>query len=90
MGSFEVVVPSTAVEEFKNVAQAQRNSEAKVALKLVGKYRIVPAEGRGDHAVLALALELKVVLLTNDAALRKRIRKAGLRTTACAAARTWN
>jgi hypothetical protein len=87
LGSFDVVVPSTVVEELKNVAQAQKNSEAKVALKLARKYRIVPAEGRGDRAVLALALELKAVLLTNDADLRKRARNAGLRT-ACLRSRT--
>jgi len=87
LGSFEIVVPSTVVEELKNVAQAQKNSEAKVALKLAGKYRIVKAEGRGDRAVLALALELRAVLLTNDADLRKRARKAGLRTV-CLRSRT--
>jgi rRNA-processing protein FCF1 len=87
LGSFEVVVPSTVVEELKNVARTQKNSEAKVALKLASKYRIVEAEGRGDDAVLSAAKEMGAVLLTNDAELRKRARKAGLRT-ACLRSRT--
>jgi len=87
LGAFEVVVPSTVVEELKNVARTQKNSEAKVALKLAAKYRVVEAEGRGDDAVLAVAKELGAVLLTNDSDLRKRARQAGLRT-ACLRSRT--
>jgi rRNA-processing protein FCF1 len=80
LGSFEVVVPSSVVVELKRVAVEQKASDANGALKLAAKYRTLRVEGRGDDAVLAAAIELRAVLLTNDAGLRRRARQAGLRT----------
>jgi rRNA-processing protein FCF1 len=80
LGSFEVVVPSSVIVELGRVAVEQKASQAKGALKLAEKYRVHPVPGTGDDAVLAAAMKLGAVLLTNDAGLRRRARAAGLRT----------
>jgi rRNA-processing protein FCF1 len=80
LGGFEIVVPSSVVVELKRVAVEQKASGAKGALKLAEKYRTHRIDGTGDDAVLAAAVELGAVLLTNDAGLRRRAREAGLRT----------
>ena len=80
LGSFEIIVPSSVIVELKRVAAEQKASQAKGALKLAAKYRTLKVDGTGDDAVLAAAVELGAVLLTNDAGLRRRAREAGLRT----------
>jgi rRNA-processing protein FCF1 len=80
LGSFEMVVPSSVIVELKRVALEQKASDAKGALKLAARYRTHRVEGRGDDAVLASAVGLGAILLTNDAGLRRRAREAGLRT----------
>jgi rRNA-processing protein FCF1 len=79
-GRFEVVVPSTVLAELEKVAAEQKASPAKAALRLAAKYRTHRIQGSGDDAVLASAIKLGAVLLTNDAGLRRRARGAGLRT----------
>jgi rRNA-processing protein FCF1 len=80
LGGFEIIVPSSVIVELKRVAVEQKASDAKGALKLAAKYRTLNVAGTGDDAVLAAAVELGAVLLTNDAGLRRRAREAGLRT----------
>jgi rRNA-processing protein FCF1 len=80
LGSFEIIVPSSVIVELRRVAVEQKASVAKGALKLAAKYRTHKVNGTGDDAVLAAAVELGAVLLTNDAGLRRRAREAGLRT----------
>jgi rRNA-processing protein FCF1 len=80
LGAYELVVPSSVIEELGNVEREQRASEARAALRLAARYRCHPVKGRGDDAVLAAAVELGAILLTNDAVLRKRALAAGLRT----------
>ena len=80
LGSFEMVVPSSVIVELRRVAVEQKASQAKGALKLSAKYRTHKVGGTGDDAVLAAAVELGAILLTNDAGLRRRAREAGLRT----------
>ena len=80
LGNYEIVVPSSVIVELKRVALEQKASQAKGALRLAEKYRTHKIDGTGDDAVLAAAVELGAVLLTNDAGLRRRAREAGLRT----------
>ena len=80
LGAFEMVVPSSVIVELERLATRQNASEAKGALRLAAKYRTHAIEGTRDDAVLAAAVELGAVLLTNDAGLRRRARAAGLRT----------
>ena len=80
LGAFEMVVPSSVIVELKRVAAEQKASEANGALRLAARCRTHAIEGTGDDAVLAAAVGLGAVLLTNDAGLRRRARVAGLRT----------
>ncbi len=80
LGNFEIAVPSSVIVELRRVAVEQKASQAKGALRLAEKYRMHPVPGTGDDAVLAAALKLGAILLTNDAGLRRRARAAGLRT----------
>ncbi|MBM4247981.1 MAG: twitching motility protein PilT [Euryarchaeota archaeon] len=80
LGGFEVVVPSSVIAELETVAAGRKGSEAKAALRLAARYRTYENEGSGDDAVLASAVELGAVLLTNDGGLRRRARRAGLQT----------
>jgi rRNA-processing protein FCF1 len=80
LGGFEIVVPSSVLVELKRVAVEQKASQARGAMKLAEKYRTHKTGGTGDDAVLAVAMELGAVLLTNDAGLRRRAGEAGLRT----------
>ena len=80
LGSFELVVPSTVLAELEKVAAERKTPEARAALRLAARYRTHGMEGAGDDAVLAAAIELGAILLTNDAGLRRRARRAGLRT----------
>ncbi|MEM4729642.1 MAG: twitching motility protein PilT [Thermoplasmata archaeon] len=75
----KAVVPSSVVEELRALSASKKRPEARAALELARRFRVVEAEGVGDEAVLSAALRLGAVLLTNDASLRKRARSAGLR-----------
>ncbi|MEM2869575.1 MAG: twitching motility protein PilT [Thermoplasmata archaeon] len=75
----KAVVPSSVVEELRALSASKKRPEARAALELAKRYRVVEAEGGGDEAVLSAALRIGAVLLTNDASLRKRARGAGLR-----------
>ena len=70
LGRFELVVPSTVIAELERVAAERRSPEARAALRLAARYRMHGIEGAGDDAVLAAAIQLGAVLLTNDAGLR--------------------
>ena len=73
LGECEIVVPEPVLGELE--IQAGEDRRAKAALRLAGKYRPVPAQGRGDDAVIEVAKATGGVVVTNDAALLDRLRK---------------
>lgn len=76
LGRYEIAVPSSVLEELGRLARTKR--EAKAALKLAERYRVVEASGRRDPAILRLARELGAIVLTNDKRLRRQLRAAGI------------
>ncbi len=74
LGDPEIYVPSPVLEELKGLARSVR--EARAALKLAGKFRIVEVPGDADDAVLEAASRLKAVVVSNDAALLRRLKAA--------------
>ena len=70
-------VPSSALEELERLA-ARGVRGAPTALLLARRYPVVPAEGRGDAAVLAAAVRSRAWVVTADRALAARLRQAGL------------
>jgi len=75
LGAVEVYVPQACIEELSRLD----DRKAKGALLLAKRFKVVASKGKGDEAVLALALELRAVLVTNDAELRQRAKGAGLK-----------
>jgi len=77
LGGCRLAVPEAALAELRALARDSR--DAKAALKLAGRYEVVPTEGRGDDAILALAVRERAVVVTADRALMARLADAGVR-----------
>ncbi|MBN1677232.1 MAG: twitching motility protein PilT [Candidatus Thermoplasmatota archaeon] len=71
LGEVPVFVPSSVLGELACLA----NKNAKAALSLARRYRIVETELRGDDAVLSIAEQRSAAVLTNDKELIGRLRE---------------
>ena len=74
-GCPDVVVPSSVLGELANAV----DKNAKAALSLARKYRVVETDLRGDDAVLEMADRFGAAVVTNDKELISRVRERGLR-----------
>jgi rRNA-processing protein FCF1 len=74
LGSFEILIPITVLNELKNI----KDKHSKAALKIAQKYRTIESVKRGDEAILSLAVKLHAIVITNDRELRKRLIEKGL------------
>jgi len=82
-GKFKIIIPKPVVNEIKFLSEHEKGRKkfiAKPALKLIEKYDVVDADGKGDQAILELAKKLNCVVLTNDKKLRDKIKKLSLHT----------
>jgi rRNA-processing protein FCF1 len=77
LGACRVAVPEAALGELR--ALARDSPDAKAALKLAERYEVVPTEGRGDDAILALAVRERAVVVTADRELMARLAEEGVR-----------
>ncbi len=73
-----ILVPSCVGTELKGLAS--KNSYAKAALSLLGRFEVIASEGRGDDCILMTGKKLGAFILTNDKDLLLRAKSAGLRT----------
>lgn len=83
MGYNEYVVPSAVSDELNALSGKVRGSDRAalaVAKEMLKKCEIVKAPGFADDVIMGLALELKAPVLTNDAQLRSRLKRDGVRT----------
>ncbi|HIE18310.1 TPA: hypothetical protein EYP75_01145 [Candidatus Bathyarchaeota archaeon] len=87
LGKAEPIVLSTTLEELKRKAEkssAKKYMQFSAALKLAEKCEILEVKREVsenyDDVILRVASELKIPVATNDAELRKRLRRAGLAT----------
>ncbi|MFQ5920159.1 MAG: PIN domain-containing protein [Thermoplasmata archaeon] len=76
LGEYRAAVPTSVVRELEDLAPS--NSTAKAALQLASRFPVMAVEGEGDDALLALARAEGAAVLTNDRALRRRLREADL------------
>ena len=76
LGDVQVIVPGPMVGELKRSS----NKYAKVALALARKYEIVDSKLRGDAAIIDMATSTGAAVVTNDRALRRKLRERGIRT----------
>lgn len=80
LGTAYIVVPLSVDAELRHFAQSdtgERRGKARAALQLIEKYEKAQVEAlNADDAVLMCALKRKGYVVTNDTALRKRLRAA--------------
>jgi rRNA-processing protein FCF1 len=83
LGYDECIVPSAVLDELEALRKKVKGAD-KVALAvaeaLVKSCRRVEAPGNADDVIVGLAKKLGADVFTNDAALRKRLKKDGIKT----------
>lgn len=76
LGVYDLIIPSSVLEEIKGLSGTDRRARA--ALDLASRYSVIEVEGRGDDAIIAAAQPAKAAVVTNDRGLRRRLKEAGL------------
>lgn len=76
LGSYEAYVPDCVIGELRH----SRSKHARAALTLARKYPAVQTRAQGDDGVIEAAREMDAFAVTNDALLRSKLRKLGLKT----------
>ena len=74
LGEHEIFVPSPVLDELKGLSKSV--PQARAALKLASRFQVYHLPGEADQAVVDAASRLKAVVVTNDAALLRRLRDA--------------
>jgi len=72
----EIVVPSSVVEELEKLSINDKN--AKIALRLIQKYKVIETSKKGDEGIIDVALRNNGKVITNDADLIKRLKLLGI------------
>ena len=83
LGYDECVVPSAVRDELESLKTKLKGSDRvalAVALELAKRCDIAEAPGSADDVLARLAKEMGAPVFTNDAALRKRLKKEGVKT----------
>lgn len=83
LGFDECVIPSAVSDELESLKSKVRGSDRvalAVALELSKRCGVVDAPGNADDVIARLAKEMGAAVFTNDAALRKRLKKDGVKT----------
>lgn len=75
LGQCEVYVPGPVIGELKR----STSKHASAALSLARKYNLFHTDRQGDEGVMEVAGKLQAFVVTNDALLRARVRKRGLK-----------
>ena len=74
LGDVDVRVPDAVLRELEALAGSDRH--ARSALQLARAYTPIEAHGSADDALLEIAVARAGIVVTNDAALRERLRGA--------------
>lgn len=77
LGSYEIIVPSSVINELKRLAKG--NQDAMAALNYSKKFRVVETDMKGDDSIIDMALKIKAIVLTNDKLLIERLKGMGIR-----------
>jgi len=87
LGKAEPIILSTTLEELKKIIEkssAKRRMQFSAALELAKRCKILEVKKQAsesyDDVILRIASELKFPVATNDAELRRKLRKAGVAT----------
>jgi len=77
LGKGDIYVPSCVIGELKRLST--KRWEAKAALQLAEKYKIVEVEKLGDKGVIEAAKKLKAIVVTNDRELAEKLKREGIK-----------
>jgi len=77
LGDADIFVPSCILGELERLSK--KRWEAKAALQLAGKYKIINVENLGDKGVLEAAKKLNAYVVTNDRAFARILKKEGIK-----------
>jgi uncharacterized protein len=79
VGAYHLVVPTAVVKELQVLASRDAGQKkAAAALKLIEKYETVEDDSSyADEALIKIAQKTKGIVVTNDTALRHRLKKQG-------------
>jgi rRNA-processing protein FCF1 len=82
LGYDECFVPSAVKDELDRLEAAKKVDRVKILLAraMMEKCKLEEAPGPADDAVLSLSKRLGAAAFTNDAALRTRLKRDGVRT----------
>lgn len=75
-----IAVPSSVIKELKGLSG--KNQDAKLALEIAFRYKIIEVNSRGDKGVEEAALKTNSKVVTSDSGLRKRLSEKGIITMA--------
>jgi rRNA-processing protein FCF1 len=75
-GSFEILVPSSVLQELRSLAPT--DNVARSAVRLARKYKTVESEGETDKVLVDLAKELNAVVVSNDKLVIRSLEREGL------------
>ncbi len=76
LGDHEALVPSPVLDELHGLTRSV--PEARAALRLASTFRVLPAEGEADDAIVDSARRLGAAVVTNDAALLRRLKEVAV------------
>ncbi len=77
LGKAELFVPSCIIGELEKLSK--KRWEAKAALQLARKYKVIEVKQLGDRGVLEAAKKLNAYVVTNDRALLRILKSEGIR-----------
>ncbi|NNN17209.1 MAG: hypothetical protein HKL79_02450 [Thermoplasmata archaeon] len=77
VGPARIAVPTSVLHELDDLLQ-RGTPEAGLARALAGRFASIDSPGRGDDAILELAVERRAFVVTADRALSDRLVNAGL------------
>jgi rRNA-processing protein FCF1 len=83
LGYDECIVPSAVTDELEALRKKLKGADkvaVAVAQALANRCKAVEAPGSADDVILGLAKALSADVFTNDAALKKRLKKEGIKT----------
>lgn len=76
LGTADISVPKPVIVELELLSE--RDRDAKAALQLASRYRVIAATGSADDALLDLGAAHRAVVVTNDQPLLDRLKAAGI------------
>lgn len=74
LGAYEIVVPSSVIDELRRV----KDRHARAAMKFANKFRLLDTSEKGDASILSLALEHGAHVITNDRELKRILKQHGI------------